>query len=251
MFPTKEDIHGIKRRAVLREAAVSFNLKGYHGTSLNEIAASLGVTKAALYHYFPNKNRLLAACFEHAMEKAFASLERGRKEGKNGRDRLVRTITDYVTELLDELNCCVVLMEEQALEPEDRAKLVHQRDQFEQALRALVREGIADGSVAPCDPKLAVFVILGAMNWVPKWFKPAGAWKPEQLTQALSEIFERAISSTPAPAMVRDVGALPLGRDAAVPAKAAPKERPHVRAPVRSRSRSRIRAALRRSPDRA
>jgi TetR/AcrR family transcriptional regulator len=210
LFPTKEDVHGIKRQEVLREAAASFNFKGYHATSLNEIAASLGVTKAALYHYFPNKNSLLAACFEQAMDVAFASLERGRKEGKNGRDRLVLTISGYVSQLIDELNCCVVLMEEQALEPGDRAKLVRQRDKFERALRALVKEGIEDGSVVPCDPKLAIFVILGAMNWVPKWFKPSGAWKPEQLTVALSQIFERALSSAPAAALSRDVGELPI-----------------------------------------
>ena len=182
LFPTKADVHGIKRQEVLREAAASFNFKGYHATSMTEIATSLGVTKAALYHYFPNKNSLLAACFEQAMDAAFASLERGRKEGNNGRDRLVLTISVYVSQLIDELNCCVVLMEEQALEPADRAKLVRQRDRFERALRALVREGIEDGSVVSCDPKLAIFVILGAMNWVPKWFKPSGAWKPEQLT---------------------------------------------------------------------
>jgi hypothetical protein len=68
--------------------------------------------------------------------------------------------------------------------------------------------------MAPCDPKLAIFVILGAMNWVPKWFKPSGAWKPEQLTRALGEIFDRAISSTPVAAMARDVGDLPLGETA-------------------------------------
>lgn len=206
MFPTKQDVHGIKRQEVLREAAASFNFKGYHATSMNEIAASLGVTKAALYHYFPNKNSLLAACFEQAMDVAFASLERGRKQGKNGRDRLVLTISGYVSQLIDELNCCVVLMEEHALEPDDRVKLVRQRDKFERALRALVKEGIEDGSVVPCDPKLAIFVILGAMNWVPKWFKPSGDWTPEQLTVALSQIFERALSSTPATALPRDVG---------------------------------------------
>ena len=213
MFPTKE-VHGIKRRAVLQEAAASFNSKGYHGTSMNEIAGSLGVTKAALYHYFPNKNALLVGCFDYAMEAAFASLDRGRKQGRNGRERLILTIAGYVTELLDELNCCVVLMEEHALEPDDKAKLVQQRDKFERGLRALVREGIADGSVTPCDPKLAIFVILGAMNWVPKWFKPSGAWKPEQLTQALSDIFDRAISSTPAASMARDVGDLPMHKPA-------------------------------------
>jgi len=209
VFPTKAEVHGIKRREVLREAAASFNFKGYHATSLTEIATSLGVTKAALYHYFPNKSSLLAACFEHAMEVAFASLERGRKQGKNGRDRLVLTITGYISQLIDELNCGVGLMEEQALEPGDRAKLVRQRDKFERALRALVREGIDDGSVVPCDPKLAIFVILGAMNWVPKWFKPSGAWKPEQLTLALGQIFDRALSSTPTRELPCDVGELP------------------------------------------
>ncbi|WP_207912982.1 MULTISPECIES: TetR/AcrR family transcriptional regulator [unclassified Bradyrhizobium] len=194
---------------MLREAAASFNFKGYHATSMNEIAASLGVTKAALYHYFPNKNSLLAACFDHAMDAAFASMERARKEGRNGRERLVLTMSYYVAQLINELNCCVVLMEDKALEPEDQAKLVRQRDRFERALRSFIREGIDDGSVVPCDPKLAVFVILGAMNWVPKWFKPNGAWKPDQLNAALAQMFERLVSSSPVAAMASDVGELP------------------------------------------
>jgi TetR/AcrR family transcriptional regulator len=115
-----------------------------------------------------------------------------------------------VSQLIDELNCCVVLMEEQALQPEDRAKLVRQRDRFERALRALVKEGIEDGSVVPCDPKLAIFVILGAMNWVAKWFKPSGAWKPQQITLALGQIFERTLSSVPVTALATDVGMLPV-----------------------------------------
>lgn len=209
LFPTKEDVHGIKRRAVLREAAASFNHKGYHATSLAEIAESLGVTKAALYHYFPNKNSVLRACFAHAMDACFASLERGRKEGRNGREKLIITLRLYLHQLIDELNCCVVLMEEQALEPEDRAKLVKERDRFERSLRALVKEGIADGSVAPCDPKLAIFVVLGALNWVPKWFKPSGAWKPAQLVEALTQIFERTLSSDPVAALALSVGDLP------------------------------------------
>jgi TetR/AcrR family transcriptional regulator len=225
VFPTKAEVHGIKRREVLREAAASFNFKGYHATSLTEIATSLGVTKAALYHYFPNKSSLLAACFEQAMEVAFASLERGRKQGKNGRDQLVLTITGYISQLIDELNCGVGLMEEQALEPGDRAKLVRQRDKFERALRALVREGIDDGSVVPCDPKLAIFVILGAMNWVPKWFKPTGAWKPAQLTLALGQIFDRALSSTPTGELPRDVGELPVRGLQELEKQAAPSKR--------------------------
>ena len=128
-------------------------------------------------------------------------------------------------------------MEENALEPGDRTKLVRQRDRFERALRALVKEGIEDGSIVPCDPKLAIFVILGALNWVPKWFKPSGSWRPEQRTLALSQIFERALSSAPAAVLPRDVGDLPtddlpkpisFGRRAIISAassRAAPKQK--------------------------
>lgn len=242
MFPTREDVHGIKRREVLREAAASFNSKGYHATSMNEIAASLGVTKAALYHYFPNKNSVLAACFEHAMDAAFASLERARKEGGNGRERLVLTISFYVAQLINDLNCCVVLMEEHALEPEDHVKLVRQRDRFERALRAFIIEGIADGSVVPCDPKLVIFVILGAMNWVPKWFKSNGAWKSDQLNAALAEMFERLISSRPSAAMVCDVAELPAGAGPADRLISPPPRRPLLRAGQDRKTEKKIKA---------
>jgi TetR/AcrR family transcriptional regulator len=70
--------HTMKREAVLREAAAAFNRRGYHSTSLDELAANLGVTKAALYYYFPNKQTLLSACFAQVMQAGFRSLARAR-----------------------------------------------------------------------------------------------------------------------------------------------------------------------------
>ena len=136
-----------------------------------------------------------------------------------GRDLLSRFDSTVVRALTESpwnsgLGNRTSVMEEQALEPEDRAKLVRQRDKFERALRALVREGIEDGSIVPCDPKLVIFVILGALNWVPKWFKPSGVWKSGQLTLALSQLFERIVSSAPAAALPRDVGDLPVNGSA-------------------------------------
>lgn len=227
MFPTREDLHEVKRQAVLREAATSFNARGFHATSLNDVAASLGVTKAALYHYFPNKNALLVACFDHAMALCFTSLERGRAEGRDGRERLLLTLSGYLAQIIDELSCAVVLLEEGALEPDDYAKLVAERDRFERALRGLVREGIKDGSIVPCDPKLVVFIILGALNWVPKWFKPGGRWTPQQISTSLAELFERALSSSPSNALVTDVGRVPDRR----PRKAGGVERARVLEP--------------------
>jgi TetR/AcrR family transcriptional regulator len=214
---SRDALHEAKREALLREAAAAFNRQGFHATSLDDIARNLGVTKAALYHYFPNKNALLQACFEKAMAVAFASLERARREGTSGRDKLRRTLSGYLEQLIDELNCCVVLMEENALVPKDRAKLVQDRDRFEHALRDLVREGVRDGSIVPCDPKLAIFAILGALNWVPKWFRDSGPWSALQMAEAFTELFDRALSSEPAKALTADVGARPGDKPVSTP----------------------------------
>src|SRR5436305_2092474 len=95
----------------------------------------------------------------------------------------------------------------EALLREDHAQVVQERDRFEHALRDLVREGVADGSIVPCEPKLAVFAILGALNWVPKWFRQDGDWSARDLTAAFAELFDRALSSRPAAALTTRIGA--------------------------------------------
>ena len=211
-IPSRDALHEAKRRALLREAASAFTRKGFHAASLDDIAQKLGVTKAALYHYFPSKHALLAECFARALEVGFLGLEQARREGKTGREKLNLTLRFYLKEMIDELSCCVALLEENALLPEDHAKLLKERDRFEGALRALIREGIADGSIAPCDPKLAVFTILGAINWVPKWFSHAGPWSAEQVSVALTDLLDRMISAKPAKALGPVGGRRPSGK---------------------------------------
>lgn len=212
--PSRDALYEAKREALLREAARAFNRLGFHATSLDDIARNLGVTKAALYHYIPNKHALLRDCFGKAMAVAFASLERAQRDGRTGREKLSLTLSGYLEQMIDELNCCVVLLEENSLLPADHAQVVQERDRFEHALRDLVREGIADGSIVPCDPKLAVFAILGALNWVPKWFRPDGEWSAKELTAALADLFDRALSTRPSPRLAAPgaSGAKPVPR---------------------------------------
>jgi TetR/AcrR family transcriptional regulator len=203
--------HSMKREVLLREAAAAFNRRGYHSTSLDELAAKLGVTKAALYYYFPNKQTLLAACFDSVMQAGFRSVERARAEGRNGREKLHLALRYYLMETIDEMSCCVVLTEQHALSPEDHASHIAERDRYETIMRGFVQEGIADGSIAPCDPKLVMFTLLGAINWVPKWFSQEGEWSSAQLALAMTELLDRAISSTPAPALATSVKDVAVG----------------------------------------
>jgi len=193
-----------KRDVLLREAAASFNRRGYHGTSLAEIAKKLGVTKAALYTYVPSKEELLYFCHDSAMNSAVEILTQARASNGNGLQKLVMTLRRYVDLMLGEDGSYVVLLEENAMKPAHMRAIVKRRDKFEHGLRELVSEGIADGSIVPCNPKLAIFMIMGAMNWSRKWYQPDGQWSGPQIAVSLVEILERSLAGTPVKALIED-----------------------------------------------
>lgn len=198
-----------KRQMILREAALSFNRRGYHGTSLADIAHTLGVSKAALYTYVKSKDELLFHCHEVAMDAAIESLRLAREAGGDALVQFCSTLRNYLRMIMSNEACYVVLTEEQALEPEKAAQIVRRRDGFEAELRGLVAAGILDGSVSPCNPKLAVFAALGAMNWVQKWYVAGGAWSGEQVAVALVQMIERMLSAHPVAALNVDPALLP------------------------------------------
>ncbi len=204
--PSRAELKDAKRDAVLREASLSFNRRGFHGTSLDDVAQKLGVTKAALYYYFPNKQAVLKACFDVVMESALENVEIARKAKVNGRERVRIVLSGFLESLINDLSVAVMIMEEDALSPEDMEEVKTKRDKFERSLRDFVREGIKDGSIVPCDPKLAVFTLLGAVNWVSRWFKSEGPWTSKQLSVAVTEMLDRMLSSTPVPALTTNVG---------------------------------------------
>ena len=196
-----------KREVLLREAAASFNRRGYHGTSLTEIAKKLGVTKAALYTYVPSKEELLYYCHDSAMDSAIESLHKAQASAGTGLQRLKLTLRRYLEMMLGQEGGYVVLLEENAMKPAHVRAIVKRRDQFEQGMREFVTEGINDGSIVRCNPKLAVFMMMGALNWSRKWYRANGSWSGAQIAHALTEMLERSLSSTPAAALVEDPAA--------------------------------------------
>lgn len=197
LVPSREEQSDTKRKAIIREAARVFNRRGSHGTTLDEVAERLGVTKAALYRYVDNKNDLLFACHAEAMEIANEHLERGEREGRSGLEKIQIAMGGYLHTMISDLGVPVLLLEENALAGESAEEIVALRDAFEKRLRRLVELGIADGSIVPVNPKLAVFMLLGAVHWVTKWYSPKGAWSAEEASGALIELATRGLAASP------------------------------------------------------
>ncbi len=204
VIPDAAQVRALKRAALLRGAAQAFNKYGYNGTSLDDIGASLGVTKPALYHYVKNKQELLFLLREATLAAALESLERAEARGGSARERLVATLSDYIRSINSEDSICVVSMEERVLKDPYESQIISVRDEFEGRLRDLVEQGVADGSIVPCNSKLVVFSLLGSVNWTQRWFRQGGRWSNDQVAAGIAEIINRSLSPTPAASLSAD-----------------------------------------------
>jgi AcrR family transcriptional regulator len=182
-----------RRRAEILHAALrAFRTKGYHGTTLDDIALQLGVRKTALYHYFPDKEAILYACHQEGLEEVAGILAEARRR-ETYAEQLTFAVCEHVRVMTDTLEGSSLALEVAALAPGHRAEVIAARDRYERALRDIVRRGIAAGEFRPVDPKLAVFAILGAINWIARWYAPGGAVRPPLLGTQFSDHLVRGL----------------------------------------------------------
>lgn len=184
----------LKRRALMKEAARAFSLNGYNATSLLDVAKIMGVTKAALYHYVENKQEILFECHMLSHDLGDQAIEYSRLHGRTTLERLRLLAQRYIALLTSEIGSCAVLLEFNALTPENRVIVARRRDAFERHLRALTAEALADAGNERIDPKLAVFFLMGAVNWLTRWYRPDGERTGEFIAEQFAEMFMTALT---------------------------------------------------------
>lgn len=178
---TSDDIRRRKHQALVKAAARAFASSGFHGTSMAEIASRLNVTKTALYHYVKSKQKILFECHTLALDTADEALKVASSEGQTGLQQLRIFLRLYIIALTGDLGPCVRLTDMQPLNASDRKRIISRRDKCERELRAFLVRGMEDGTVARCDPKLAGFLILGAIYLIPAWYDAGGPNTSEEI----------------------------------------------------------------------
>jgi TetR/AcrR family transcriptional regulator len=175
-----------RREEILHSALRAFRDKGYHATTLADIADRLGVRKTALYHYFPDKESILYACHRESLAE-LARLLRDARRFESGREQVSHAIREHVRVMTDTLEGSPLAFEVTALSPERQKEVIAARDRYERALRKMIDLGIERGEFRPVDSKLAVFAILGAINWIARWYRPEGSVHAEELGEQFAE----------------------------------------------------------------
>jgi AcrR family transcriptional regulator len=182
-----------RRAEILRSAVAAFRRRGYHGASVDEIARTLGMTKGNLYYYFENKEEILFFCHDWSLDILLDRLREVQKEGGPPDRKLRRLIVAFVHMIIDELHGTALTLDLQALSPAHLKRVIAKRDRFDRGLRRIIEEGMAAGVFAAGDAQLLTFAVLGAANWITRWYDPRGRATSDEIASAFADFVLRGL----------------------------------------------------------
>ncbi len=174
--------------SVLRVAARVFNERGYDGTSMEDLARALGVTKSAIYHHVTGKTELLRRSLDLALDALFdVTREEGATTGP-AIDRLEYVLRGSVRVLVEELPHVTLLLRVRGNTDVEKHALERRRE-FDHLIADLVREGVSDGDIrADVDPAVASRLLFGMVNSVVEWYKPDRGLDHPEIADTLARI---------------------------------------------------------------
>ena len=178
------------REEILVAAAQIFGQKGFHATSMQDIAQAVNLQKASLYHHVSSKQEILVDVLDQALDLLIERMQAVMALPLAPDEMLHQAVLVYLTTLLEHRDLvAVLLLEHRNLTPELHARHIPRRDRFEQLWRDLIQLGL-DRSVFYCtDPAMASRALLGVMNWTITWYQPDGTLTPEEIAAQFSELF--------------------------------------------------------------
>jgi TetR/AcrR family transcriptional regulator, cholesterol catabolism regulator len=185
----REEIQAYKRDRILQEAVALFYVRGFTGTTLDDIAAELGVTKPFIYTHFRSKTDLLAALCTPTIEMSLTAVANAAKCPGNATDRLRRAMIDFATVVLRrQANIAIFFREEKHLAPEALAEITALRKKFDRVLSKLLAEGVTAGEFEIDDVNLAALAIGGMISWAYTWHRPNGRLPLDELCARMADL---------------------------------------------------------------
>lgn len=194
MARTRNDVQYAQMRArIIREAARQFRVKGYEVTTLEDLAAGIGVTKAAIYYYFSKKNEILLEMCSVAMNDALAAID-AIDRADPPEIRLRAALSAHVRNLILNLEAWTVFFREIALRKEPKARAIFADQQrFSKVIEGIIEDGIRSGVFREgVNVELTTLGILGMYNWTYRWYRSTQC-SLDEIVHEFAEFTERGL----------------------------------------------------------
>ncbi|MEV0200353.1 TetR/AcrR family transcriptional regulator [Nonomuraea sp. NPDC050691] len=171
--------------SVLAIAVDVFNERGYDGTSMEDLARALGVTKSAIYHHVAGKEQLLARALDRALDGLSELVADERAATGPAIERLEWVVRRSVGILVDRLPYVTLLLRVRGNSATERRALERRRA-FDAFVSHQVKEAAAEGAIrADLDPALVTRLLFGAVNSITEWYRPERGGSADGLADAL------------------------------------------------------------------
>jgi TetR/AcrR family transcriptional regulator, cholesterol catabolism regulator len=176
------------REGQVRAAALRlFREKGYHATSMRDIANAVGINKGSLYSYIHSKEDLLIPVFERAMGVLLEQMEHISDDASlSPTERLRRAIHAHVTAVADNLDVLTVYLSEwRQLGAESLTTVRLQRERYASLFSQILHDGVQSGEFRPMDTSIVMLGVIGMCNYLFRWYRPDGRLTPAQIADEL------------------------------------------------------------------
>jgi AcrR family transcriptional regulator len=205
----KPSVRGAVREPIIAAAAALFRERGFAGTSMQDIADAIGLSRPALYYHFKNKDEILASLVEEITLHAMRETSRIAAASEAGPAETLRAmVRAHALWILSHASHFAVLSRDEHHLPA-RVQAVQQKGKREllDTFGKLIRDGAASGHFRAVDAAVTALSIFGMCNWTVAWFKPGGRLSEEQVAEAIANL---AVAMVQRPATGAAVAGDPL-----------------------------------------
>jgi TetR/AcrR family transcriptional regulator, cholesterol catabolism regulator len=188
-----------RRDQLLAQAAQLFREKGYHATTMKDIAAELAILPGSLYHHIESKESLLIEIMQRGIEVLLERVRPIVSSSLSPVAKLEQIVHVHVASIAEYPDVLAVFLHElKSIPKERRGEQKRLRDEYDHLLRRVVEEGIAQGAFRAMDPRMITFAVLGMLNWLYAWYRPTGGLSPNQIANQYCSIILHGIAAADA-----------------------------------------------------
>lgn len=157
---------------------------------MQDIADSVSLQKASLYHHINSKQEILVVILDQALDGLVKDMQEIVAVNLPAEDKLRQAVHTYLNNLTRDADlAAVLLLEHRNLDRDLRLRHVKKRDRFESLWRQIIQQGVKTGEFQKIDEKITAFAILGVLNWTITWYHEKGKFSPDELAETFSNLF--------------------------------------------------------------
>jgi len=176
-----------KKSQILESAARIFSQKGFEKATMEDVSNELCVTKGSLYYYIKSKEDMLFQCHMKALGMSIRALEETLNSDLPPRMKLHKAIIRHIEVITKEFVVGALRQQELLLPKHMQEKVIKERDKFERIFLKIFREAIKTEHSNKNNIKMTAYAILGAINWIPRWYSAEGKLSPTQIGEMMAD----------------------------------------------------------------